>query len=228
MVVEVWRITIGLAEMIQLVVSCLAHDFHTCESWHKLVDWYRCIDISGHHRNESGRQSYQCVVFIVCMKDEEKLPPLRFCRLECLTVWPLPYGTSGADADRGELTERVLQLFLRGGSVLAQAPRWSGRWTFVTLFRVCFFPFVLFCVVPRTFFYWGEECNGLERAVGIIDNLWVCASTRDCIVLHSERWVRWLPFVVVVWSWVDLNGWLRVLIIPIEILFIIVLIVYCV
>ena len=122
MVFEVWRITIGLAEMIQLVVSRPAHDFHTCESWHKLVDWYRCTDISGHHRNESGRQSYQCVVFIVCMKDEEKLPPVRFCRLECLTVWPLSYGTSGAHADRGELTERVLQLFLRGRSVLAQAP----------------------------------------------------------------------------------------------------------
>ena len=192
MVFEVWRITIGLAEMIQLVVSRPAHDFHTCESWHKLVDWYRCTDISGHHRNESGRQSYQCVVFIVCMKDEEKLPPVRFCRLECLTVWPLPYGTSGADADRGELTERVLQLFLRGGSVLTQAPRWSGRWTFVTLFRVCFFPFVLFCVVPRTFFYWGEECNGLEWTVGIIDNLWVCAPEIVHMIWTDVDWFRLL------------------------------------
>ena len=109
MVFEVWRITIGLAEMIQLVVSRPAHDFHTCESWHKLVDWYRCTDISGHHRNESGRQSYQCVVFIVCMKDEEKLPPVRFCarcynRVGCnLLLLALAAVSKGADASIGSL-----------------------------------------------------------------------------------------------------------------------------
>ena len=34
-------------------------------------------------------------------------------------------------------------------------------------------------------FLLGEECNGLEWAVGIIDNLWVCAPARDCIDLHN-------------------------------------------
>ena len=52
------------------------------------------------------------------------------------------------------------------------------------VFFPSFFLLFILCGTTDSFFYWGEECNGLEWTVGIIDNLWVCAPARDCIVLH--------------------------------------------
>ena len=62
----------------------------------------------------------------------------------------------------------------------------SSCWVFPSFF------IVFLRGTTDSFFYWGEECNGLEWTVGIIDNLWVCAPEIVHMIWTDVDWFRLL------------------------------------